>query len=158
MTRVMSARIDEDLALLEELLALVPRGAEDWHPDWPGDVPFTTSELTAHLAESCGGLCACFARLHPEMTWTRAETAGLSVGRSWRVIAAYRVQVREGLALTREEDWMRVIPTYFVPEGEPFLAVVLTNLKHVNHHVHQLFLYLKVWGVPVGTRHLYRFR
>jgi hypothetical protein len=158
MTRVLFDRIDEDFALIEEMLALVPNSSEDWRPDWPGDLSFTMSELVAHLAESCGGVCACFARLHPEMNWTRAETAGLSVGRNGRVIAAYRAQVREALALTRDDDWMRVIPTYFVPEGEPFLAVVLTNLKHVNHHVHQLFTYLKVWGVPVGTRHLYRFK
>ena len=158
MTQVLFERIDEDLALIEEMLALIPPSAEDWRPNWPGDVPFTMPELVAHLADSCGGICACFARLHPSLDWTKAETAGLRTGRNRRVIAGYRAMVQEARALTRDEDWMRVIPSYFVAEGEPFLTVLLVNLKHVNHHAHQLFVYLKLLGVPVGTRHLYRFK
>ncbi len=158
MTQVLFARIDEDFALVEEMLALAPPGGGDWRPNWPGDLPFTMEELGGHLAESCGGVCACFARLHPSLDWQQAETAGLRIGRNRRVIAAYRAQLREGFAMTKDADLERIIPAYFVPEGEPFLAVLLTNWKHVNHHAHQLFIYLKLLGVPVGTRHLYRFR
>ena len=157
MKAVLFARIDEDFALVEEMLALLPAGSEDWRPAWPGDVPFTVAELAAHLAESFGGVCACFARLDL-LNLTRVETAGLTLGQSREVMAAYRAQVREALELMEDGDWVRVIPTYFVPEGEPFLAVLLTNWKHANHHAHQLFIYLKLLGVPVGTRHLYRFR
>jgi hypothetical protein len=35
---------------------------------------------------------------------------------------------------------------------------LLANWKHINHHAHQLFLYLKLLGVPVSTQHLYRFK
>jgi hypothetical protein len=158
MTQILFDRIDEDFALIEEMLAMVPPSADDWRPNWPGDLPFSMPELVAHLADSCGAVCACFARLHPEWGWTRAETAGLRVGLNRRVIARYRAQLREARERTRDEDWIRIIPTYFAPDGEPFLTVLLTNLKHVNHHAHQLFIYLKLLGVPVGTRHLYRFR
>ena len=157
MKEVLFERIDEDLALVEEMLALLPAGSEGWRPAWPGDVPLTVAELAAHLAESFGGVCACFARLDL-LNLTKIETVGLTLGESGRVMAAYRAQVSEALGLMEDADWVRVIPTYFVPEGEPFLAVLLTNLKHVNHHAHQLFVYLKLLGVPVGTRHLYRFR
>ena len=155
MKQVLFARIDEDFALVEEMLALVPAGSEGWRPAWPGDVPFTVTELAAHLAESFGGICACFAKL---LNLHKVETAGLSVGESREVMAAYRAQVREAFELMEDGDLVRAIPTYFVPEGEPFLAVLLTNWKHVNHHAHQLFIYLKLLGVPVGTRHLYRFK
>ena len=158
MKQVLFALIDEDFALVEEMLALSPPGGADWRPNWQGDLPFTLEELSGHLAESCGGVCACFARLHPSLDWKQAETAGLRIGRNGRVIAAYRAQLLEAFGLMEDADWVRVIPTYFVPEGEPFLAVLLTNWKHVNHHAHQLFIYLKLLGVPVGTRHLYRFR
>ena len=155
MKAVLFARIDEDFALVEEMLALVPVGSEGWRPAWPGDLPFTVAELAAHLAESFGGVCACFARL---LNLRQVETVGLSVRESGEVMAAYRAQVREAFELMEDADLVRVIPTYFVPEGEPLLAVLLTNWKHVNHHAHQLFVYLKLLGVPVGTRHLYRFR
>ena len=155
MKAVLFARIDEDFALVEEMLALLPAGSEEWRPAWPGDAPFTVAELAAHLAESFGGVCACFARL---LNLRQVETVGLSVRESGEVMAAYRAQVREAFELMEDADLVRVIPTYFVPEGEPFLAVFLTNWKHVNHHAHQLFVYLKLLGVPVGTRHLYRFR
>ena len=155
MKEVLFARIDEDFALVEEMLALLPAGSEGWRPAWPGDAPFTVAELAAHLAESFGGVCACFARL---LNLRQVETVGLSVRESGEVMTAYRAQVREAFELMEDADLVRVIPTYFVPEGEPFLAVLLTNWKHVNHHAHQLFVYLKLLGVPVGTRHLYRFR
>ena len=155
MKQVWFARIDEDFALVEEMLALLPAGVEGWRPAWPGDAPLTVEELAAHLAESFGGVCACFAKL---LSLRKVETVGLSVGESGAVMAAYRAQVREAFELMEDADLVRVIPTYFVPEGEPFLAVLLTNWKHVNHHAHQLFIYLKLLGVPVGTRHLYRFR
>ena len=155
MKEMLFARIDEDFALVEEMLALLPAGSEEWRPVWPGDVPFTVAELAAHLAESFGGVCACFARL---LNLRQVATVGLSVRESGEVMAAYRAQVREAFELMEDADLVRVIPTYFVPEGEPFLAVLLTNWKHVNHHAYQLFIYLKLLGVPVGTRHLYRFR
>ncbi len=156
---VLFEKIDEDFALADGLLALAPAGQDEWRPPWPGDAPFTLAALAAHLAESFGGICACFARLHPEPLrhWVKSETVGLSVAESRELVATYRRRVREAHALTVDADLARAITTYFVPAGEPFLAILLTNTKHTNHHAHQLFTYLKLLGVPVGTQHLYRF-
>lgn len=156
---VLFAKIDEDFALAEGLLALAPAGQDDWRPPWPGEAPFTLAALAAHLAESFGGICACFARLHPEALrhWEKSETLGLSVAESRELVGRYRQRLREAEALTVDSDLARPITTYFAPAGEPFVSVLLTNTKHTNHHVHQLFTYLKLLGVPVGTRHLYRF-
>jgi len=149
MTGPLFARLDEDLALAEELLAMVPAGAEEWRPPYDG---FSMAELTAHLVESAGGVVACLAKLHPELGLTKSE------GDSLAVFSTYRQQFLRASALVSNADLAQVIPTYFVPTGEPFVAILLTNWKHLNHHVHQLFTYLKLLGVPVSTRHLYRFR
>jgi hypothetical protein len=37
-------------------------------------------------------------------------------------------------------------------------TLLLGNLEHLINHKHQLFLYLKLMGVPVGTPDLYQFR
>lgn len=52
----------------------------------------------------------------------------------------------------------RPIPTVFVPSGEAVLTVLLGNLEHLLNHKHQLFFYLKLLGVVVTTRDLYRLR
>ena len=158
MMDVLAGRLDEDLSLVEELLAMVPEGADDWRPDWPGERPFSVAELAAHLVESAGGLCACFARLHPSQGLRKVEEYGRTPAESLAGLSAYRRQLQSAGAETRDTDLGRVIPTYFVPAGEPFLAVLLTNWKHFNHHAYQLFIYLKLLGVGVSTRHLYRFR
>ena len=155
MKEALFARLDEDLALAEELLAMAPAGADQWHPPYSG---FSLSELAAHLAESAGGIGGCFAKLHPALSFQKAEDLGHTVAESLAVLAAYRGQCQAAYVHTTDVDLARVIPTYFVPSGEPFVAILLTNWKHLNHHVHQLFTYLKLLGVPVSTRHLYRFR
>jgi len=149
MTGALFARLDEDLALAEELLAMVPAGGDGWRPPYDG---FSMGELVAHLVESAGGILACLAKLHPELALTPLK------GESLVVFSTYRQQFLRASAQVSEADLVRVIPTYFVPIGEPFVAILLTNWKHLNHHVHQLFTYLKLLGVPVSTRHLYRFR
>jgi hypothetical protein len=73
-------------------------------------------------------------------------------------IALYRDHIDEGFALLRDEDLARIIPTVFVASGEPVLTLLLGNLEHLINHKHQLFTYLKVMGVAVGTRDLYCFR
>lgn len=125
---VLSEKFAEDLALIDELLALIPPDAHNWQPDLPSSV-FTFGELANHIAVARNGCAACFAKLNA------ASFHGLN-----------------------EDQLTQIIPTYFTPTGEPFLAIFLTNWKHLNHHAYQLFTYLKIYGLPVSTRHLYRFR
>jgi hypothetical protein len=50
------------------------------------------------------------------------------------------------------------VPTVFVPGGEALMTILLGNLEHLINHKYQLFFYLKMLGVPVGTGDLYRLR
>ena len=66
---LLAARILEDAELIGEMLTLTPEGCGDWQPDWPpsiaGEPPFPMAQLSAHLAESLAGVCACLHRLYP---------------------------------------------------------------------------------------------
>jgi hypothetical protein len=44
------------------------------------------------------------------------------------------------------------------PEGEALLTLLLGNLERFINHTYQLFAYLKMLGVPLGTRDLYVWR
>ena len=155
---LLAARILEDAELIGELLALAPEGGQAWQPDWPaatitGDPPYSMAQLSAHLAESLAGVCACLHRLYP------AELAHFAkLGEPGTSFAELHQAARAGFDLLADADLTRQLPTVFSPAGAPFLETLLINWKHLMHHGHQLFLYLKLMGVPVSTRHLYRFR
>jgi hypothetical protein len=165
---VLAAKAAEDMALVESMLEMVPPGQNNWRPDWcssSGDAAFSTLQLAQHLVDAGSGLCACFARLHPlklahfaTLQHRVRASEQLSVEACRDLIAQCRIHVVEGFALCSDADLTRKIETYFSPQGEPFLETLLSNWKHWNHHAYQLFLYLKLLGVPVGTEHLYRFK
>jgi hypothetical protein len=46
----------------------------------------------------------------------------------------------------------------FVPEGESLMTLLVGNLEHLINHKYQLFLYLKLLGLPVSSRDLYHWR
>lgn len=166
--KVLEMKAAEDMALVESMLEMVPLGQDDWRPGWRssrGDPAFSTLELAQHLVDAGSGLCACFSRLHPllhvhfatlQEEVQNSEKPSTLTCRKW--IARCRTHVVEGFAICSDADLTRKIETYFSPQGEPFLETLLVNWKHWNHHAHQLFLYLKLMGVPVGTEHLYRFK
>jgi hypothetical protein len=150
-SELLAARILEDVDLAGELMALVPKGREEWRPEgWPGE-PFTLAALRDHMAEALGGVCACLYRLHPEQL-KHFELLRGSVN-----YAELRQAAAEGFQFVRDADLLLLLPTVFSPEGKPFLETLMVNWKHLLHHSHQLFTYLKLLGIPVETRHLYRF-
>lgn len=169
LTEVLAQRFNEDIALIEELLAKVPEGQDAWRPDWPksagGDAAFTVAQLAAHFLMSWGGVNGCLQKLHPEKlkhldAWKQqvAQNKNPSVAAARALLASARAHTKEGFALTEDADLVRKISTYFTPQGEVFLETLLINGKHVNHHAYQLFVYLKLLGLPVGTADLYRFK
>ena len=169
LTEVLAQRFDEDIALIEQMLALVPAGNEGWRPAWPasvgGDPAFTVAQLAEHFLMSWGGVNGCLQKLHPEQL-KHFDAIQQQVGQNKKpvlavsraLLATGRAHTKEGFALTADADLSRKIPTYFTPQGEAFLETLLTNGKHVIHHAHQLFVYLKLLGVPVSTQHLYRLK
>ncbi len=161
-TETLAARILEDAELIGELLALVPPGREQWAP--PGTDAFALDRLAAHIVESFAGVCACLHKLYPErlahfnaLAARTANLTTLSPAAAAALLADCRAAAAEGFALVTDADLPRRLHTVFSPEGQPFAGVLMVNWKHVLHHGFQLFFYLKLLGVPVSTRHLYRF-
>jgi len=167
LSMVLGEKLDEDLALIGELLALVPENSEDWRPDWPtanGKEPFTLAQLAAHLVDAAAALGACLQRLRPDQLQHfdrfREDIAlakNMTCSEAVLYVLECRQLLKKGFALVRDEQLQEAIPTYFRPEGEIWLSVLLSNWKHTNHHAYQLFLYLKLLGVSVSTKELYRF-
>ncbi len=78
--------------------------------------------------------------------------------RARECLSVYQEAIREGFHCIADADLERSIPTVFVPAGEPLLTLLLGNLEHLVNHKHQLFMYLQLMGVKVGSADLYHFR
>jgi len=165
---VLAEKINEEASLTIDMLNMLPPGKESWRPDWPattGAPPFTSTQLAFHLVESFSGVCACFLKLHPTQLShfvafkdKLAQIKEPSISDSILALTNCQSLAAEGFAATRDNQLATLIPTHFSPNGEPFLDTLMSNWKHINHHAHQLFLYLKLLGLPVSTQHLYKFK
>jgi hypothetical protein len=157
-----ASKIEEQIERTVHLTGLAPPEHCEWRPPIPG--AWTVGELLGHLLDCLAGFCAVLYAANPEGL---AHFAGLrklpvncvcSPGEARERIAAYRLHLEQGFALLTEADLGRKLPTVFVADGEPVLTLLLGNLEHLINHKHQLFMYLKLMGVNVGTPDLYRFR
>jgi hypothetical protein len=156
------AKVGEQIERTRHLISLIPAGRADWTPPIPGAWP--AGVLLGHLLDCLAGFCAVlqaavpvelahFSRLR-ELPVNQPCSPEEATGR----IAHYRDHIEEGFRRLTDADLSRRLPTVFVPEGEPLLTLLLGNLEHLVNHKHQLFIYLKLQGVPVESRDLYRFR
>lgn len=161
------AKLREQVERTGHLLELIPPDRLDWRPELPardGPPSLRLSEVLGHLLDCLAGFCAALYAVHPERLShfmrlrERPVNHRCGVDEARQRIAEYMRHIEEGFVLTTEEDLARPIPTAFVPEGEALLTVLLGNLEHFLNHKHQLFSYLKMLGVPVGTRDLYHWR
>jgi DinB family protein len=156
------AKIGEQIERTGHLIGRLPPDHTDWAPGIPG--AWTAGVLVGHLLECLAGFCAVLAAAEPERLAHFAELRGLPVNHRCgadeaRVrIAAYRAAIEEGFGLLDDGRLEARIPTLFVPEGEPVATLLLGNLEHLINHKYQLFVYLKLLGVDVGTADLYQFR
>lgn len=154
------AKIEEQIERTIHLIGLVPD--VDWTPPIPGAWSF--GELLGHLLDCMAGICAVLYAAHPDELAHLAELQKLPVNFACSVddarerIELYRAPIAEGFAVLRDGDLGRKLPTVFVAEGESVLTLLLGNLEHSINHKHQLFMYLKLAGVGVGTPDLYQFR
>lgn len=122
------------------------------------------AELLGHLLDCLSGFCATLHAAHPNETAHFVKLRELPVNHRCEVEEArarlrdYESHIKEGFAVLSDADLTRSLPTVFVETGEPVMTLLLGNLEHLINHKHQLFSYLKLMGIPVSTRDLYRFR
>jgi len=156
------SKIDEQIERTDHLAALVPESAVDWAPPIPR--AFTVGVLLGHHLECLAGFCAVLFAVRPVPLGHFQDLRRLPVNHrcppfeARQRIAVYRARIGEGFALLEDADLGKAVPTVFVREGELLLTLLLGNLEHLINHKHQLFTYLKLMGVEIGTRDLYRFR
>ena len=121
-------------------------------------------KLLGHLLDCMAGFCALLYALDKEKLAHFVKLRDLEVNHFCGIEEAqarlreYMRHIDEGFALLDDSDLGRMLPTVFVPEGEPVLTLLLGNLEHLINHKYQLFVYLRLLGVRVGTSDLYRIR
>ena len=156
------AKIHEQIERTTHLISLLPADRLQDPPSIPGC--WTAAELLGHLLECLAGFCAVLAAAEPLRLAHFIRLRQAPVNRSCSAreacdrIEIYRAHIDEGFALLRDADLSRMMPTIFVREGEPLLTLLLGNLEHLINHKHQLFTYVRLMGVNVTSRDLYRFR
>ena len=157
------AKLNDQVERLEHLLDFIPPDKLAWHPSVPSQA-FALNEVLGHLLECLAGVCATLHAVHPKNLAHFTHLRALPVNHPCATEEArqrmreYMRHIGEGFRLLTDRDLARPIPTVFVPSGEAVLTVLLGNLEHLINHKHQLFFYLKLLGVPVTTRDLYRWR
>jgi hypothetical protein len=156
------AKINEQLERTAHLIRQLPDDRVDWTGPVPGAWP--TSILIGHLLECVAGICAVLTAAEPEQLAHFKQLRSLPVNHRCAAneavnrLALYGARIDEGFALLTDADLGRLLPTVFIPAGEPILTLLLGNLEHLINHKHQLFMSLKLMGVDVNTSDLYQFR
>jgi hypothetical protein len=157
-----AAKVQEQIERAIHLVSLIPLDRLQWTPPIPGAWPF--GELLGHLLDCLAGICAVLYAAHPDTLAHFAELRTLPVNFSCTPdearerIGVYETHIQEGFAVLCDGDLCSKLPTVFVADGEPVLTLLLGNLEHLINHKHQLFVYLKMLPMSVGTADLYRLR
>ena len=164
-------KVRETIERTEHLIGMTPSGQLDWRPRIAGErrtdregQAIDLGHLLGHLLTCVAGFCAALYAAFPEKLSEIERLRGLGVDHSCtpeeaqKRIAIYAAAIEKGFACCREEDLGRRVKTVFVPEGETLMTLLLGNLEHLMNHKYQLFFYLKMLGVSVGTEDLYRLR
>lgn len=158
----LGSKIDEQIERSLHLIECLPPKQLQWKPPVRGARP--AGELLGHLLDCMAGFCAVLYAAYPEPLQHFASLRGLPVNHTCAPdeagerIRQYRIYLDRGFAELKDEDLSRKIPTVFVAGGETVLTLLLGNLEHLINHKHELFMYLKLMGVNLGTTDLYRLR
>jgi uncharacterized damage-inducible protein DinB len=160
---ILLTKILEQVKTTENLICRIPPDRMGWRPMVPvraGSV-FRVEELLGHLLECAAGFCAVLQKVHPaelahfEKLRPRRRNHRCGPAEAQAELKVYLDHVKEGFQALADDDLERIIPTVFAPEGQTVLTILLSNLEHLIHHKYQLFIYLKMMGIPVGTKDLY---
>lgn len=155
------SKLEEQIELASRLITLIPPEKLEYNP-LPDSLRLC--DLLGHLLECLAGFCASLYAVKPDRLAHFERLRELKVNHCCGIeearerISDYANHIKEGFRLLRDDDLAQRIQTIFVPEGEALMTVLLGNLEHLINHKHQLFFYLKLLGVRVTTRDLYRIR
>jgi hypothetical protein len=156
------SKILEQIERTDHLICALPEEGLDWVPPVPS--AWSVGLLFGHFLECLAGFCAVLYAAYPDRLRHFDHLRELPVNcrcnkdATQERINVYRARIAEGFALLNDADLGRPLRTAFVSDGEPILTLLLGNLEHLINHKHQLFTYLKLIGVDVGSQDLYRFR
>jgi hypothetical protein len=155
-------KVREQIEKTEHLIQLIPPDRIEWNPRWPcgsSDI----GHLLGHLLDCLAGFCAVFHAAFPEQLKGALELRSLPVNHFCQPdeavsrIQAYARYIEDGFELCSDEDLQRMLPTLFAT-AESVMTLLLGNLEHLINHKYQLFVYLKVLGIPVTTGDIYCWR
>lgn len=161
LTSLLLEKIEQQITLAVGLVALVPADRLLWQP---APEAFQLGHLLGHLLEACAGFCAALYRFKPQELAHFTKLRHLPVNHvcdareATERLRDYLKHIREGFRTLNDVDLARRVPTVFVPAGEAGLTILLANLEHFINHKHQLFFYLKLLGIEVGTPQLYEIK
>lgn len=162
----LAEKVMETIERISHLVSLVPANLLEWCPELPARMPKANDlgHVLGHLVECLSGFCAAFYRAFPVELADFVELRAMAAGESCSPVEAqekiklYEAQIRRAFLCCKDRDLSTRIPTMFVREGQTLLAVLLGNLEHLINHKYQLFFYLKLMGVRVGSRDIYKWR
>ena len=161
LSRLILSKLEGQIEQTEHLLTLIPEDKLEWRPV-PGSMRIC--DLLGHLLDCLAGFCATLYAIDPRRLAHFEQLRNLPVNHRCDVKEAservrdYAASIREGFSILADEDLTRHIPTIFSPEGEAVMTILMDNFEHFVNHKYQLFFYLKLLGVDVGTGDLYSLR
>ena len=161
-----AGKIFEAIERTEHLVRLVPTDRLAWRPELPSHLPPANDlgHTLGHLLDCLAGFCAAFHVAFPEELADFSDLRALPVNQFCSAeearngIRMYAGHIQRAFRCCSDADLTRRVPTVFVADGEILMTLLLGNLEHLLNHKYQLFLYLKVAGLPVSSKDLYRFR
>jgi uncharacterized damage-inducible protein DinB len=155
-------KVMEQIEKTLHLVRMVPPGRIEWNPQWSRDSA-DIGHLLGHLLDCLAGFCAVFQAAFPQQQEAMQELRSLPVNHLCEPdeaitrIQVYARYIEEGFRLCRDEDLRRNLPTLFA-NAESVATLLLGNLEHLINHKYQLFVYLKLMGLPVTTADIYCWR
>ena len=162
----LAEKVGETIERTEHLVSLVPANLLDWCPKLPAEIPEADDlgHVLRHLLECLSGFCAAFYRAFPGELGDFLKLRTIAMGESSSPVEArariklYEAQIQRGFRCCTDEDLSRRIPTLFAPGGQTLLTVLLGNLEHLINHKYQLFFHLKLAGLKLASRDIYKWR
>jgi DinB superfamily len=155
------SKVWEQIEKTEHLIQLIPSDKVEWNPQWQSGSS-DVGHLLGHLLDCLAGFCAVIYAAFPQRLEGVLELRSLPVNHFCKPdeaanrIQAYKRYINEGFRLCSDEDLTRMMPTVFATES--LMTLLLGNLEHLINHKYQLFVYLKLLGVPVATGDIYCWR